>query len=404
MTRERNKLAWVRPMVARDPDEPHRAATPLELFFDLVFVVAIAQAASALHHGIAEGHVGYAVLHYTLVFFAVWWAWMGFTWFASAYDNDDVLYRLLVLVQLTGALVLAAGVTRAFEALDYRLVLAGYVLMRVAMITQRLRSAKHDPARRKGALRHAWTLAFLQVCWVVLVFSPKVFLVPGIVLLGSLEMASMAWAEASARTTWHREHILERYGLLTIIVLGETILATALALERIFEAGAFTARMAPIVVGGLLAVYAMWWLYFDRPTHRPGMDVRMGYAWGYGHLVIYASAAAVGAGLAISLDRATGHASIDPVVAGASVAVPAALYVLMLWLLHERPRRGRGHLAFLLTAAALLVTPWSGSPVLAVGLLLAALTAAKLAVQGMPQGVTGLPPGPRVAPEGFPKR
>lgn len=87
-------------MLPRSPDEEHRAATPLELFFDLVFVVAVAQAAGRLHHAVSGGHAGDALLGYGMVFFAIWWAWMNFTWFASAYDTDDVAYRLLVLVQL----------------------------------------------------------------------------------------------------------------------------------------------------------------------------------------------------------------------------------------------------------------------------------------------------------------
>ena len=78
----------------RSPAESHRTATPLELFFDLWFVVAVAQAANSLHHALADGHAADGVVGYPLVFFAIWWAWMNFTWFASAYDNDDVLYRL----------------------------------------------------------------------------------------------------------------------------------------------------------------------------------------------------------------------------------------------------------------------------------------------------------------------
>ena len=63
---------WIVPMRPRSPDEAHRAATPLELFFDLVFVVAIAQAGSALHHSLAEGHFLQAVFSYFAVFFAIW--------------------------------------------------------------------------------------------------------------------------------------------------------------------------------------------------------------------------------------------------------------------------------------------------------------------------------------------
>src|SRR5919201_2716385 len=130
---------WHRQMVARDRDEPHRASTPLELLFDLCFVVAVAQAAAQLHHGLAEGQVGRAVLGYVLVFFAIWWAWMNFTWFASAYDTDDVPYRLLTLLQIAGVLVLAAGVPAAFTAYDFTTMTIGYVVMRIAMIAQWLR-------------------------------------------------------------------------------------------------------------------------------------------------------------------------------------------------------------------------------------------------------------------------
>src|SRR5882762_6050648 len=101
-------------MAGRDPGEAHRASTPLELFFDLTFVVAVSQAASGLHHGLVEGHAGDALLGFPLVFFGIWWAWMNFTWFASAYDTDDGLYRLTTLVQIAGVLVFAAGVPRAF--------------------------------------------------------------------------------------------------------------------------------------------------------------------------------------------------------------------------------------------------------------------------------------------------
>src|SRR5579859_7341760 len=113
-------------MVARDADEVHRVATPLELLFDLCFVVAVARAAAQLHADISAGHGWHAVGNYVMVFFAIWWAWMNFTWFASAYDVDDAVYRLTTLVQITGVLVLAAGVSRAAEYADFRTITVGY--------------------------------------------------------------------------------------------------------------------------------------------------------------------------------------------------------------------------------------------------------------------------------------
>jgi low temperature requirement protein LtrA len=122
-------------MRGRDPGEMYRSTSALELLFDLCFVVAVSQAAAQLHHGIADGHLGSALCAYAAVFFAIWWAWMNFTWFASAFDTDDVPYRLLTLLQMAGVLVLASGVPAAFAHFDFKIVTFGYVVMRVAMIT-----------------------------------------------------------------------------------------------------------------------------------------------------------------------------------------------------------------------------------------------------------------------------
>jgi low temperature requirement protein LtrA len=119
---------------ARDRHEPHRVSTPLELLFDLCFVVAIAQVAGRLHHGIAGDHLLLVLRGYLMVFFAIWWAWMNFTWYASAYDNDDVVYRLTTLVVMAGALVLAAGVPRAFDEGDFKIPTIGYAIMRVGLV------------------------------------------------------------------------------------------------------------------------------------------------------------------------------------------------------------------------------------------------------------------------------
>src|ERR1700731_3938267 len=91
---------WLRPMSGRDRAEGHRVATSLELFFDLCFVGAVSQAAEQLDEFLAEGHYLHGVASFGMVFFAIWWAWMNFSWFASAYDTDDVLYRVMVFVQI----------------------------------------------------------------------------------------------------------------------------------------------------------------------------------------------------------------------------------------------------------------------------------------------------------------
>ena len=130
----------------RDPSESHRTAGPLELFFDLVFVVAVALASQNLHHFESDDHFSTGIVRYLMVFFAIWWAWMNFTWFASAYDSDDWLYRLLTLMQMAGALVVAAGVPQAMNDNRYPIVIAGYMVMRLALVAQWLRAAVSSPS------------------------------------------------------------------------------------------------------------------------------------------------------------------------------------------------------------------------------------------------------------------
>ena len=260
--------AWYRPMVARATDEEHRSATVLELFFDLCFVVAVASAASALHHEVAADHVGDGVVGYATVFFAIWWAWMNFTWFASAYDTDDVAYRLTTLVQIAGALILAAGVPEAMAGGDFEVITVGYVVMRLAMVTQWLRAAATDPPHRRSALRFAAGIVAVQVGWVLRLLLPEGLGYASFLVLVAAELAVPIWAERAAPTTWHPRHIAERYGLFTLIVLGECVLASTLAIQTALEEDAALVDLATTAAGGLLTVFGMWWLYFAKESHQ----------------------------------------------------------------------------------------------------------------------------------------
>jgi low temperature requirement protein LtrA len=153
----------LRPMTPRDPHEPHRAATPLELLFDLVTVIAIASAAAGLHHALAADHTAEGVLKFLGAFFAIWWAWMNYTWLASAYDNDDVLFRVLTMVVMAGSLTIAAGVEAFFASDSLLMVTIGYVVMRLAVVVLWLRAAHGDPTRRKTARTYAIGIALVQI-------------------------------------------------------------------------------------------------------------------------------------------------------------------------------------------------------------------------------------------------
>jgi low temperature requirement protein LtrA len=367
--------AWHRPMVARATDEEHRTATVLELFFDLCFVVAVAQAAAGLHHAVADDHLGEGVLGYLLVFFAIWWAWMNFTWFASAYDTDDIPYRLTTLVQIAGALILAAGVPRALDGRDFAVITLGYVVMRLAMVTQWLRAAAADAPRRRSCLRFAAGITAVQLGWVARLALPHGWDLAGFAVLALAELAVPVWAERAAPTTWHPRHIAERYGLFTLIVLGESVLASTVAMQSALDAEAPPADLATTAAGGLLTVFAMWWLYFAKEAPRLLTSLRAAFTWGYGHYLVFASAAAAGAGLAVNVDQVTHHAAIGQRAAGAAYAVPVALFVLTVWALQLQPHHaGRWHTALAPSAAmAVLAATLTPEPVLVTGMLMAAL-------------------------------
>lgn len=326
----------MRRLVARSREE-HRVASPLELFFDLCFVVAVAQAGVQLVHSVAEAHAAEGILNYAMVFFAIWWAWMNFTWFASAYDNDDVPYRLVTLVQISGVLVLAAGVGRAFEDHDWSLVVLGYVIMRLAMTAQWLRAARTaTDAERATALRYAGGVALCQIGWLGLLFLPEptrpwLFLVMAIA-----ELSVPVYAERGFQTSWHPHHIAERYGLFTIIVLGETILAATVAVKSAADENDALGELLPIAVGGLLIVFSAWWIYFTVPIHGHLRSSRESFLWGYGHYLIFASAAAIGAGLEVAVEETVHKAHISTLAASAAVTLPTALYLISVWALHAR--------------------------------------------------------------------
>ncbi|SIR54453.1 low temperature requirement protein A [Micromonospora avicenniae] len=400
MTQTRSARPWYRRMTGRRRDEPHRTATPLELFFDLCFVVAVAQAADSLHHALSEGHLDLAVGRYLMVFFAIWWAWMNFTWFASAYDTDDDVYRITTFVEIAGALILASGVPRAFTEGDFATITFGYVVMRLATIVQWVRAAAGDPDHRRAALRYAGGVFVVQVGWLLRLTLPDSWLAASFLVLALAEVLVPAVAERPGMTPWHPRHIVERYGLFTLIVLGEVVLVTSLAIQTGLDAG--DRHLWSLAAAGTVIVFALWWLYFDRPA-AVSNRLRHALFWGYGHYLIFASIGAVGAGLAVEVDHERDDSHVSGLTAGYAVAVPVAVYVVTLWALHVRRRQHRWLTAACLgTAALVLLVPLGPAPVHLVAVLLFCLVAVTVLARRLSTSPDATDPGPTASDGGGP--
>lgn len=374
----------VRPLAPRDPHEEHRAASPLELFTDLCYVVAIAQAALTLEHEIVEGHAGHGLVWFAVAFFATFWAWLNFVWFNSAYDSDDPVQRVLTLLQILGSLVLAAGVPRIFDE-DFTLGIVGYVIMRVGLVLMWLRAAAGHPERRSTAMRYAYGLVAVQAGWVVALLVTDGHLPLWLFVLGiALDFAVPFVAELAGTTPWHPHHIAERYGLFFIIVLGETILSVTLALQVAFDGEDPPAELWYVVAGGVLITFCAWWLYFSRDNADILTSNTVGYVWGFGHYLIFASSAAIGAGLAARIAYYDHHAEVSDLVSSAFVTAPAAVALVALWVvsirLHDASIRTAG--PFALAVAAVVAVTFVPRSELWTGLVLVALLAVELRLTG----------------------
>ena len=330
----------MRRMAGRDPREHGRASTPLELLFDLTFVVAVGQAANLFAHSVFEGHTWTGLIAFAIGVFAIVWAWINFSWFASAFDTDDWVFRVVTMVQMVGVCIAALGLPNLFHSIDEgghvdnRILVIGYVIMRLAMVSQWLRAARQAPEHRACSLAYATWICAAQVGWVALAIA-NLALVPTllvIVVLNFVEFLGPWRAEhlSGGGTPWHAEHIAERYSLFAIIALGEGVVGTVAALSSVEDAaGGITSDVLLVGAAGIALTFGMWWTYFTVPSGEVlSVHRERGFVWGYGQVVVFAAIIATGAGLHVAALRLEDDTHISALGAVLCVAVPVGLYVI----------------------------------------------------------------------------
>lgn len=369
-------------MQGRNPHESHRVATTLELFFDLVYVVSISSAAAELHEYLAHGLYAEGFFAYFVAFFAIWLSWLNYSWFASAYDTEDFRFRLYTFIQIFGALIFAVGLKGFFSSPpSFTLGVTGYVIMRIALVMQWLRAAREDEARRQTCLRHALGIGVMQTLWVLWLFLPFGIQRIAMPLLMLGELLVPTFATRAGATPWHPHHIAERYGLLTIIVLGEGVLASTQAVRQLipdtFELSVLWGEPLLLALGASALIFLLWWAYFklDWGESLGGSYLAI-YAFGYAHYIIYASLAVVSVGISLIADVCiSGHrASILPEILIASSAVGVYLLILNLFRVGVFHRCRYRYSSFVWIALSCAIAPLSvawGLPVVCSLLLLA---------------------------------
>lgn len=358
-----------RRMTGRDPHQVHRAATPLELLFDLAFVVAFGTAANELAHALAEDHVAAGVVAFCFATFGISWAWINFTWFASAYDTDDWVYRLTTMLQMVGVLVFALGLKPMFtsvtgheETLDLDVMVWGYVVMRAAMVLQWWRAARHDESRRQASQTYMVSIVTAQVLWCVLAVTDfpvgTTFVLMVIPFL--VEMGGPAYAEKRrGGTPWHAHHVAERYGLMVIICLGEGMIGTMVTLSAL-SADGLTWDVGLLALSGTALTFGIWWCYFVVPNAEILHARReRSFGFGYGHMAIFGSIVAIGAGLHVAGYYLEHHSELGLLGSVVSVVVPVAAFVVVFYVGYSILTRSvhSFHLVLFALSAATLVAP-----------------------------------------------
>jgi low temperature requirement protein LtrA len=243
----------VRPPSLKTDEE--RTASRLELFFDLAFVLVVAELATALREDVsAHGMAVFAGL-----FATVWWAWVSSTLYANRFDHDDVVFRLYKLASMAAVIGLAAT---ASEATGERLGLfAGcQVLLRVVLVLQYGRVHRHVEEARPLARTYLMALVAGGLLWAVSIAvpAPVCFVLWGLAVAVEV-VAPLRATAASAAVPLHMEHLPERFGLFVILVLGESVASVA---HGLYEAHWTGEAVAVGAVSFVLAA-ALWWSYFD---------------------------------------------------------------------------------------------------------------------------------------------
>jgi low temperature requirement protein LtrA len=377
-----------------------RHATWLELFFDLVFVLAIAELARCLHdHPTLAGFLGFAFL-----FLPVWLVWSNFSYYADLFDVDGPLYRVTMLLAMLLSISLAVNINGALDGGSAGFA-ASYVALRVLLVGLYAWAWRWVEETRALAVWHIVGFSAGAAIWAasLLVPEPARYWVWAIGLLVEFSAPILAQFLVLEEAPVQRSHLPERFGLFTIVVLGESIVVTGLGVSDTQWA------VSSVVVAalGFAAVGSLWWLYFDHVLDESAVEyaftsgvreLLVGFSWAYGHLAIYVGLTAIAVGIEFAIGEA-----VDPVLGGATRAAlcgGVGIYLFAVSVLHPlspQPFPRMALVARLGVAAFALVLALVGSalsPLLLMALLtlaLVGLTAFEVGWIGRSGGEVGTP-------------
>jgi low temperature requirement protein LtrA len=310
--------------------EAGRRVTWLELFFDLVFVAAVAQVGTHLRDDYSPA----GLLRFALLFVLIWWAWLGHTSFSTRFDTDDLVQRALTWLQMFLVAVMAINATGALDSRDSAGFAAAYAVMRLVLAAQYLRARRIRRARAL-TVRYATSCGVAAALWLAsaLVAPPIRFWLWALAL--AIDVGTPLFTTRDLVDVPHDPaHLPERYGLFSIILMGESMVAVITGMEH---QEYWSARAAASALLGMGLIVVIWWCYFDvadavgEHMVRSRRDAVRFQVWSYAHLPLYLGIAVTGVGLEHVITKATKeplHANEIAILAAALAAVTMSLLLV----------------------------------------------------------------------------
>jgi low temperature requirement protein LtrA len=319
------KLAAIKPPSLQTETEGERNATWLELFYDLVFVATVAMLGTRL--AADTSLMGW--LSYAAYFLLVWWLWASHTFYADRYDTDDLVYRFLAGGQMVAIAILAASVSTGPSGSTVVFAIA-FAAARILLLLLYARAYKYVPATRELVRGYLVGFGSGAALWIVSIFVPPParFWIWGLALANDLATPFIV-RKAQAAAPLDVSHLPERFGLFTILVLGETIVAVTIGLGHVEWQWSTTIAG----VFGLSIATALWWIHFDNVDGKVVRRKGGGKAWQptvwiYSHLPLAVGLAMTGVGVEhaiVASDHGHHYTSADRwlLVAGVVIALGA---------------------------------------------------------------------------------
>jgi low temperature requirement protein LtrA len=358
----------VKPRLRTPREGEERHATWLELFYDLVVVAAVSQVA----HALSEDHSAMGMLVFAGLFIPVFWVWAGHTVYATRFDTDDLVYRLLTFLQMFAVVGMAVEVHHASEGATRAFSLA-YLGARIILLLLLARAGRHAPAARpfiRTYLRGFGAGAALWALSIVLP-APARYVLWGASLALELAVPWQVWRSMHPSAAVSPSHIPERFGLFTIIVLGESISAVV----RGLAGTQWESRAVAVAALGFGIGVCVWWIYFRHLERAIGrVKLGSGQPYMYSHIPLLVGIVVMGTGI----EHAIRESGADLFREGTFGLLWNGVYLWALagWLLHHvmHPRESRAAaLRYAGTLAVLLAANLASrflSPLSAMGLLL----------------------------------